>query len=316
MTSRAGYIAGIITSWVVFAVTVFFNALAATDTGQDWGIFNERTGNISDKYPTQITPSGWAFSIWGAIYVWTILWLVYACTTFCRKEYDGELIFESIPFIPAGMYFTFAVSNAANIGWLFAWDNEELIASACLLPVLPIFLAVSLILACRGLAANYIDMNKNSLGADVWMDRILVQNGLGAYLAWTSIASLINLAVTLQHEADMNGDDAATICLGILSGILLWYFLTDTISLDRYTRYLITPYVVVPYALAAVLDNNWDPEARNWMFSMALFAASVAFFLSKLIVMAYRICTTPYADVVFVPTTQVMERRNDYTNME
>ena len=37
------------------------------------GIFHSNTGNISDKYYLEITPAGWAFSIWGIIYAYQVI---------------------------------------------------------------------------------------------------------------------------------------------------------------------------------------------------------------------------------------------------
>ncbi len=43
-------------------------------------IFYGTTGSISDKYFLDITPSGWAFSIWGLIYFWLA-----ASIVFCKN---------------------------------------------------------------------------------------------------------------------------------------------------------------------------------------------------------------------------------------
>ena len=41
------------------------------------GIFDQPTGNVSDKYNTFITPSGWTFIIWAIIYSWMAAGLIY-----------------------------------------------------------------------------------------------------------------------------------------------------------------------------------------------------------------------------------------------
>ena len=56
----------------------------ATNTGNN-AAYQSDTGNISDVYSTQITPAGWAFSIWGVIYTWQALWLLYAWTFVFRE---------------------------------------------------------------------------------------------------------------------------------------------------------------------------------------------------------------------------------------
>ncbi len=36
------------------------------------GIYENTTGEISDKYPLEITPADWTFSIWGFIYAYQV----------------------------------------------------------------------------------------------------------------------------------------------------------------------------------------------------------------------------------------------------
>lgn len=47
--------------------------------------FLESTGNISDEFTTQITPSGWTFSIWSIIYIFQALVLLYTLSGLFRK---------------------------------------------------------------------------------------------------------------------------------------------------------------------------------------------------------------------------------------
>lgn len=49
------------------------------------GPFSTTTGNVSDVYVTEITPSGWTFSIWSVIYVWLTLMIIYILANLCRK---------------------------------------------------------------------------------------------------------------------------------------------------------------------------------------------------------------------------------------
>ncbi|MGZ5197565.1 MAG: tryptophan-rich sensory protein, partial [Kaistella sp.] len=55
---------------LVFTIT--FNYVSNT------GIFNGKTiGNVSDQYHTLITPAGYAFSIWGLIYLLLLGFVIY-----------------------------------------------------------------------------------------------------------------------------------------------------------------------------------------------------------------------------------------------
>ena len=57
---------------VATVATIIFNALAGT--GRLNGVM---TNEVSDKYPTVLTPAGYAFSIWGLIYVGLIAFTIY-----------------------------------------------------------------------------------------------------------------------------------------------------------------------------------------------------------------------------------------------
>lgn len=53
----------------IFQNNMQFNCLA--------GPFYSSTGNVSARYETDITPAGWTFSIWGVIYTWLTLMVIY-----------------------------------------------------------------------------------------------------------------------------------------------------------------------------------------------------------------------------------------------
>ena len=42
------------------------------------GIFYNTIGGLSDKYYLDITPEGWAFSIWGIIYLWLGISIIFS----------------------------------------------------------------------------------------------------------------------------------------------------------------------------------------------------------------------------------------------
>ena len=55
-----------------------------------------------------------------------------------------------------------------------------------------------------------------------------VQNGLGLYTTWTTIATLINLSIVLTHNAHLTPLDAATVAYALLTAVLLgWSVITS-----------------------------------------------------------------------------------------
>ena len=60
---------------VLYVLAVIFNALSGIG---GFSIFKSTVADLSDKYLLDITPAGWAFSIWGLIYIWIGLSLVFS----------------------------------------------------------------------------------------------------------------------------------------------------------------------------------------------------------------------------------------------
>src|SRR5690606_36112111 len=68
------------------------------------------TGEVSDMFEVYFVPAGYAFSIWGLIYLGLLAYGVYQLLP---GERDNQRL-RSI-FLP------FVISSIANIAWLFCW---------------------------------------------------------------------------------------------------------------------------------------------------------------------------------------------------
>ena len=64
-------------------------------------IFYNTVGNLSDKYYLDITPAGWAFSIWGVIYIWLGISVV-----FCKYFHSTDSIKINRPGYNIRMHWT------------------------------------------------------------------------------------------------------------------------------------------------------------------------------------------------------------------
>lgn len=72
---------------------------------------------------------------------------------------------------------------------------------------------------------------------------VSVMNGLALYTTWTVIASLLNLGHALHYVSEVSMQDTSNICLSFLLIFSLVYFLTENSVLDKYLRFLATPYL-------------------------------------------------------------------------
>ncbi|XP_013413425.1 uncharacterized protein LOC106175817 [Lingula anatina] len=286
----------ILLTFAVYIAILFMNFLSSSWTlvGQDFeGLFLNNTGDVSDYFYLEITPAGWTFSIWGFIYTWQFLWLIYVATSMCRKSTMGSYLYVDPQLVPTGLFFVFIINNVLNVAWLILFDRMLIIWSMVDLFLTTFSLYVALFLTHRQLekiAPNLVSMKSVK---DIWMIRFFVQNGLAFYATWCTIASLLNTAIVLSYTIGIKQDIACTIVLGVLAGEILVWFGLDIFVFDRYTRYNFSPIIVLILALSGSLAKNWDPEKRNSIITVAILGVAVVIGLVKVILMFYRHCTRP-----------------------
>lgn len=128
------------------------------------------TGEISDNYPNLFAPAGYAFSIWGLIYLLLAIYVIYQF-----KRGDDVL---------AGKVNRIFILNALlNAAWIFAWHNDI------------IWLSVILII---GLLISLIRI-ANILRKSTLTERDLRLVGLpfSVYFGWITVATIANITVFL-----------------------------------------------------------------------------------------------------------------------
>ena len=262
----------------MFILVLLFNYLSSRpNEGPFRHLFgNATTGGASNKYYIEITPAGWAFSIWGLIYAWQGAWIIYSLTFLCRKG-TPELISPVLLVV-------YAFSSFANIGWLIVWSRELIQAASILLFAIAFFLYGTL-------AISYTTMNIEARAVskrDFILIQALVNNGLALYTTWSTIASLLNLTMALTYVHGVPQDVASTIALVILAvEVIVWFSLENTI-LDKYVRYTLTIYPVVIWALSASINKNWDPYKRNSIISVILLAMACTLLAVRVAIVAWR----------------------------
>ena len=155
---------------VAFIVTVAVNILAGSTTV----LGGKMSGEISDLYPTLITPAGYTFAIWGLIYTLLLIFSVYQALPRNRER----------PFLRE-ISFLFALSGALNIVWLFLWHYE--------------IISVSVLLMFALLATLIAIYQRLDIGrADVALrEKVFVHLPFSVYLGWITVAAITNVAVAL-----------------------------------------------------------------------------------------------------------------------
>ncbi|XP_017674264.1 PREDICTED: uncharacterized protein LOC108499187 [Lepidothrix coronata] len=273
-------------SLATFTVMVIMNAGNAT--GIFKGLFRTTPGNISDKYSTDFTPAGWTFLIWNVIYAWQLAWLLYALSGICRRNELGR-VFIKPDLLPIPFYVAWCLNNGLNVGWLFLWDREYLLPALVFLVVLTLTTCASLFISHRALSI-YSSWFVKGHKAELWLIRILVQNGLALYGTWTTIATLLNFAVVLIYQGNVSHEKATTASLSILALCLVIWFYLENFSLDKYVRYNLTIYPVVITALigSACKNSSFSSPVTNNIFIVVLLAGTSLIFAVRLGLVTWR----------------------------
>ena len=151
---------------VATIATIAFNGLSAT------GYVNGVTPEvISNKYPTVLTPAGYAFTIWSVIYIGMLAFSVY------QMLLNNLARFRVVRSL-------YIVSCLLNCAWIYFWHRDQI--AICL--VLIFALLVSLI----GLLILF-----RSPGSDV--GPLFTKTPFGIYAGWVTAAALVNFAIFLKY---------------------------------------------------------------------------------------------------------------------
>jgi hypothetical protein len=230
-----------ITNTISFMAVVLINGLANTNI-----LGGKTTGEISDLYPTLLTPAGYVFSIWGIIYALLLGFIVYQASPRNRDR----------PFLKQINYL-FILSNVANIVWLFLWQYGQITLS-------PIMMFVLL----STLVAIYLRLQIGKLKV-VSKERWLVHLPFSVYLGWITVATIANISAALVSTG-WNGFGLSTTLWAALV-IFVALLITGAVL---FTRGDIAYSLVIIWALAGIIvkQNSNQTVVMTAAISMATIA--------------------------------------------
>lgn len=146
--------------------TIVFNLLAAV--GRVNGVTPDA---ISARYPTILTPAGYAFTIWSLIYVGMIAFSVYQALP------SNRLAFRSIRTI-------YILTCLLNCAWIYFWHQDAI--GVCLAVI--VALAATLIFMLAKFGRNVSAR-----------DALFTTLPFGIYAGWVTAAALVNFVVFLVY---------------------------------------------------------------------------------------------------------------------
>ena len=199
------------------------------------GTFNGKTvGEVSGDFETLFAPAGYAFSIWGVIYILLIMFVGQQWYAWFKHNDDLELKNTGI---------WFALSSFANGIWIVAWLYGNLVVSVILMLVL----LVSLIVLAVKLRLEIWDAPKRII-VFVWWPICI-------YLGWIIVASVANIAaffVSINWQGGFLSAQTWTIIM-IFAAVVIYVLLI-------YFRNLREAALVGIWALIAIAVKHWGMQ--------------------------------------------------------
>ncbi|TVR81522.1 MAG: hypothetical protein EA412_02910 [Chitinophagaceae bacterium] len=185
---------------IALIIVLIFNSLGGSGSLSEYSV-----GDISNFYPTLITPASYAFGIWGVIYLLLALFIGFQWYSYFRRPVKN-LIFDSFPWFPLSCFF--------NLLWILLWVNNFVFYSTIVIFLL-LFCLIRLVLKYR---------------LEVWDAPLkiifFVWWPICIYFAWIILASVINVTVYLKSmEAELYLSETAWLFVMLSVSTLIYLLL-------------------------------------------------------------------------------------------
>lgn len=164
---------------IAFVSVVFINYLSNT------GAMDGKTiGGVSDNIKSLFTPAGYAFSIWGIIYLLLLGFVIYQGRSLFVKVKNDDFVLK--------IGFWFIISCIANSAWVFCWIYGYTgLSCICIFVLL-----ISLLKIVVNNKMELFDASKSTI-VFLWWPFVI-------YSGWVTVASIANVSSYLV-KIDWNG---------------------------------------------------------------------------------------------------------------
>lgn len=212
---------------IALIVTIVINYLSNT------GIFNNSTmASVSARYQNFFTPSGYAFSIWGLIYIGLAAFVIYQARGLSGSKPTPEIV--------GRIGWLFVLSCVANSAWVIAWLYDYTGTSVLIMTVL--LITLWRIIVRTRMELDLIPIKKIAI---TWWP-------FAIYFGWISVALIANIAAYLTKNSwntlgltPVGWAVAMIVVAGVIYVALTWL------------RNLRESAMVGVWALVAVAVANW-----------------------------------------------------------
>jgi hypothetical protein len=171
------------------------------------GMLGEKNSETSDRYPVLIQPAGWAFSIWGPIYIAEILYVL------AVLFYDPEKLLPSSNLF----FYAFNAMNLLQVAWEVAFSQESITLSAVILvSTIPVLLAAFAAYLQHGAwrrkdCKSYISASISGLFLFC----------LGLHAGWVTVAGHLNINIAAVANKASLAEQIAYANMSIISVLIV-----------------------------------------------------------------------------------------------
>jgi len=225
---------------IVTLLLIYWNYLSNTGF-----IAGKTIGDLSDKYTSLFTPAGYAFAIWGIIFLGLLAFGIFAVYLAFAKPYKYHHVEKGVPFL--------IIANLLNGAWVYLWLTENILLSVICMALI----FMSLFKGVVSLRMELWDAPMKVI-AFVWWP-------IDLYFGWIMVALGANVSSYLNSIGFSMGLNESTwviLMIGVVTGVNL--FLIQTRNLREVA-------LVAVWAFVAIAVRHWNAEAI--LAYTALFAA-------------------------------------------
>ena len=230
---------------IMFGVVLFVNYISNTAA-----LNNSTIGEVSKSVQNLFTPAGYAFSIWGLIYILLLGFIIYQSRSLFRSVRDDSFIEKTA--------WWFVISCAANVAWILLWLYG--------------YFGFSMVAIFVLLFSLFKIVYKNQM--ELWDAPFSVILFLWwpfvIYSGWVTVASIANVAAyltSIEWKGWGLSDTVWTVIMIVIAGVI-----NITLILKRNMREFA---LVGVWALIAIAVANWD--TNELVTNTALFTAALLF---------------------------------------
>jgi len=217
-------------------------------------LFGVTSGQVSDAYPSLLTPPGWAFAIWSLIYTALLVFALY-------QVRPGQ---SSRPYL-ARIGWLLVVSSVCNVSWLVVFHYSYGRPGLAPLTLIPMGCLLTTLLTIY----RRLRIGLEPVGVT---ETLAVQAPFSLYLGWITLATLVNGAFVLYSVLP-------GISLGLQRGItvaLLLVVLTIGLLVLLNRRDVVFALAVVWATTSIAVTSDAYPEIAVTAGGTALIVAGLS----------------------------------------